>query len=151
MKLQRIVICLLAITLWLRAQAIIAQDEQLPYKPDEALAAAVRKSKVVKPEYPLHVLKRGIDVLVTTLATPHEPDKNCKIDAVLVAKAIMDKDKTVLRVHYRFKDHMADQGYRAVVVKQSDVKAYGASAIDVNSLLAQLPILKRDGKRAKSE
>jgi hypothetical protein len=123
------------------------------YQPDEALISAIRRAKLINADYPLRVLKHGSDeVLVTTLLNPKATEKNCKIEAVLVAKAIMEADKSVLRVHYRTKNRMRDQGCQVVTVRQSDVKAYGASAIDVSSLLGQLKLVKRTGgRRAQSE
>jgi hypothetical protein len=122
------------------------------YQPDEALIRAVRNAKLINADYPLRILKHGDEVAITTLLNPKATEKNCKIEAVLVAKAVMEADKSVLRVHYRTKNRMRDPGYQVVTVRQSDVKAYGARAIDVNSLLGQLLLVKRPGgRRAQSE
>lgn len=140
---------LCGIALWLQAPAILAQDEQSSYKHDEALVQAIRKAKVINTSYPLRVLKNGTEVLVTTLRNPKATDKSSKIDAVLVAKAIMDADKKILIVHYRTKVHITAPDYMAITVKQSDVMAYGVNAIGVDSLLGQLKIVKRPGRHAQ--
>jgi len=119
------------------------------YQPDEALVKALRDAKVINPEYPLRVLKRPGEVAVTTLINPKATEKNIKIEAVLAAKALMEADKSLLTVHYRLKVHMPDPDYQLVIVRKSDVKAYGASAIDVDSLLAGLHL--RHARRGHME
>ena len=150
MNSRKIAICLCTIALWLPAQAVIAQDERPAFKQDEALISAIRKAKVIKADYPVHAFRSGTEVYVTTLLNPQSTDKSSKIDAVLVAKAVMDVDKKVLIVHYRTKIHMTDQSYLAVIVKQSDVMAYGVNAIGVDSLLGQLKVVKRSGQPPRS-
>jgi hypothetical protein len=143
---QKIAICLCIIALSLPVQAVIAQGERPEVRQDQSLIAAIRKSKVIKVDYPVHAFRSGTEVYVTTLLNPQSTDKSSKIDAVLVAKAVMDADKKVLIVHYRTKIHMTDPDYLAVIVKQSDVMAYGVNAIGVDSLLGQLKVVKRGGK-----
>src|ERR1700722_15119460 len=99
------------------------------YQHDQALIQAVRDAKLINSEYPLRLIKNKDECLVTTLLNPKATEKNLKVEAVLVAKAIMEADKTVLIVHYRMKNRMRDPDCQVIIVKKSDVKAYGASAI----------------------
>lgn len=134
----------------LLAAAVLSQAQTIvraAVTPDAELLNAVRKCKVISADYPLRVSKSGTEVYVTTLIDPKTTDKDRKIDAVMVAKAVMDADKSVLISHFRLKRRMADREFEAVVVKQSDVKAYGTRAIDVNSLLGQLKVVQRTMSR----
>lgn len=132
-----------------QCQIVLGQSGPIGYKPDKVLVSAVRNAKVIKADFPVHVLKNGAEVMVTTLANPGASEKSMKIDAVLVAKAIMDSDKKILIVRYRVKDDMRDPDCLAVVVKQSDVMAYGVNAINADNLLAELKVTKRSGRRPR--
>jgi hypothetical protein len=131
---------------------MIAQEEPAKtYKPDSVLVPVIRKAKVIATSYPVRVLRDGNEVWVTTLINPQSTDKSAKIDAVLVAKAIMDFDKKVLIVHYRVKEKMKDKGCLVVTVKQSDVMAYGVKAIGVDSLLGELKVVNKMGRRQSNQ
>jgi len=146
MRMLATLIC--SIALFCQTQIAFAQPAPVGYKPDAGLAKAVRNAKVINTSYPIRVMRSGKEVMVTTLNNPKSTDKSFKIDAVLVAKALMDADKTVLIVHYRTKESMRDPEVQAIVVKQSDVMAYGVNAIKADTLLDELRITKRSGKRA---
>lgn len=107
--------------------------------------AAIRKTKVLDAKAPI-VVKRFPDaVVVTTLINPKAKVNDCKIDAMLVSKAVMDLDKTIHLVRYRLKYNIDADAFYLIVVKESDVKAYGASAINKDSLLAGLKVVARKG------
>lgn len=108
-----------------------------------ALVQALRNASVVRADFPLHVYKNGNEATVSTLRNPKDADKSLKIDAVMAAKAIMDSDKSVLIVHYRMRLKGGDPDFKVITVRESDVKAYGAKAIDENVLLNELKVLDR--------
>ncbi len=57
----------------------------------------------------------------------------------------MDLDNTIHMVRYRLKSDMNADAFYLIVVKESDVKAYGASAINKESLLAGLQVVAKKG------
>ena len=146
MKARKIVLCLCTFALWLQTQAVLAQRNAAEYQPAPNLTAAIRKAKIINETYPLRVGSSGTEVLVTTLNNPKSDEKSLKIDAVLVAKAIMDADKKILIVHYRTKESMTARQMLTIIVKQSDVMAYGVNAIGVDSLLGELKVVKRTSR-----
>ncbi|MGH9553942.1 MAG: hypothetical protein ACRD3W_31480 [Terriglobales bacterium] len=115
---------------------------------NKALVGAIRAAKIIRSDYPLFVDAEADEATVTTLLDAKQLPDDCKIDAVLVARTVMDKDKAVMRLHYHLKDHMVDSSYLEILVKESDVKAYGANAIDDKTLLKLLDIVQVKGSSA---
>jgi len=115
----------------------------------EKFVAAIRKSKVLSASQPIIVKRFQDAAVVTTLLNSKARADDCKIDAMLVSKAVMDVDKTIREVRYRLKTNMDSNAFYLISVKESDVKAYGASAIDKESLLAGLKVVPKTGPVAR--
>lgn len=119
---------------------------------DAKYVAAIRKTKVLAPDQPITVKRFQDAAVVTTILNSKAKADDCKIDAMLVSKAVMELDKTIHMVRYRLKTDMNADAFYLIAVKESDVKAYGASAINKDSLLAGLKVIPKKGleNRAKN-
>ncbi len=109
------------------------------------IVAAIRKANILDASQPIDVKRFQDAVIVTTLLNPKAKADDCKIDAMLVSKAVMDTDKTIHLVRYRLKTEMNSDAFYLIAVKETDVKAYGASAINKESLLAGLKVIPKKG------
>ena len=109
------------------------------------IVAAIRKAKVLDATQPIDVKRFQDSAIITTLLNPKAKADDCKIDAMLISKAVMDTDKTIHLVRYRLKRDMNSDAFYLIAVKETDVKAYGASAINKDSLLAGLKVIPKKG------
>lgn len=72
---------------------------------------------------------------ISTFRAENATDKDCKIDAILLAKTVFDRDPELLHVLVRFHDLRNHSEYWEANVSVSDVAAYGAGAISKDQLL----------------
>ncbi len=108
------------------------------------LVQGLRQAAIWKADTPINVDPTGEgEVTVTTLKNPKATPSDCKIDAVLVAKKLMDldqKDIKRVRVNFFLSRDYYDNTRDTVVVREGDVKAYAAKAIAEKDLLESLSI-----------
>ena len=111
-----------------------------------SLVDVVEKAKVLAPEYPVHCGLQGNEAIVITVRNGNATDQDCKIDAVLLAKAIMDVyPKDVIRVKFLL-SHAGDGGMQEVAVTMGDVKAFATGTITKEQLLSSLELSKVTAK-----
>ncbi|MBS2006085.1 MAG: hypothetical protein JST01_03515 [Cyanobacteria bacterium SZAS TMP-1] len=104
------------------------------------MVAILRNAKVVNPAYPLRASFNEHEAIVTTQRNPKATDKDCKIDAVLMAKALIDTFQgEVLRVKVLFSDY-EKQTCSTIKVTKGDVESYGSGSIDQGEFLESLEI-----------
>lgn len=104
------------------------------------LIAAMRTAKAISPDRALRASLNAKDALVTTVRMPSETDRDCKIDAVLLAKALIDAyPAQIVRVKVLISDLQRGH-YSTVSVSKGDVKSYGSGAISIDDLLNSIEI-----------
>lgn len=88
----------------------------------------------------LHESER--EVVITTNHNPKATDKDCKIDAVLIARKIMDADPGgIAKVRVVFYDRENNRNFRQVTVREGDIKAFASHQITQDTLLAELELV----------
>ncbi len=110
----------------------------------------LRESKVVSPTSRLDVLQSDQEVTVITKRTPKMLDDDCKIKAVLMAKALMDaqpKQLAAVKVIYTVD---GENGIYKVVVGAGDVSSFASGSITEKQLLASLDLDKESGDGSDS-
>jgi hypothetical protein len=91
------------------------------------------------------------EALIYALRNNKATDNDCKIDAVLIARKLIDADPAaVKRVKVTFFDQNNRSNYRQVVVREGDVKAYAARVIDQNTLLEELELVMGQGNPSEA-
>ena len=123
-------------------------ESKLPAQPlsNAALVDVVEKAKVLAPEYPVHCGLEGNEAIVITVRNANATDQDCKIDAVLIAKAIMDVyPKDVIRVKFLL-SHAGDGAMQEVAVTMGDVKAFATGTITKEQLLSSLELARVSSK-----
>ncbi|MBY0547393.1 MAG: hypothetical protein K2W95_08885 [Candidatus Obscuribacterales bacterium] len=95
------------------------------------------------------------EVVLSTYANAKVFDNDLKIDAVLLAKAFIEADKSVAKVIVHFYNTQNPQTYRTVVVRNTDVKAFGMGLVEKNTLLEAIDVVRNEptanGQRTKSQ
>lgn len=89
------------------------------------------------------------EVEISATRDARATDKDCKIDAVLIAKKVMDVDSDgVAKVKVTFFDAANRTSFRKVTVRAGDVKAFAARSISQEMLLSELELVS--GQETKS-
>ncbi len=104
------------------------------------MVAMLRNAKIVNPLYPLRANLTEHEAVVATQRNPKATDKDCKIDAVLIAKTLMDTfTGDVLRVKVLFSDY-DKQTVSTIKVSKGDVESYGNGTMKQVEFLESLEI-----------
>jgi len=103
------------------------------------IVALLRNARVVAADYPLRANITGHEAIVTTKRNPAAKDKDCKIDAVMIAKTLMEAISELLRVKVLFSDYEQQQ-YTEVSLSKGDIASYGAGKLGQNDFLDSLAI-----------
>lgn len=102
------------------------------------MQALLRNARIIDAGYPLRISVHEQEALVSTKRNPKANETDCKVDAVLMAKTLMDAYPTqVLRVKVLFNNYEENKANQVVVTK-GDIKSFGAGAIDQKTLLNSL-------------
>jgi hypothetical protein len=117
-----------------------------------AIEKIVQEAGVFDPQDKLSVQVKGTEVFVYTYVSSRTKDisKDAKINTVLLAKNIMDKEPTVMRVTTRFYEPQSTDSYYTVSVSLGDVKAFATGAIKEDQLLNSLELHKIKGASASA-
>ncbi|MBC7998736.1 MAG: hypothetical protein IAF58_12380 [Leptolyngbya sp.] len=108
---------------------------------DKDLVSAIERSKVLSPGVGIsvHVDNENERAYVSTFRNPKTDDNDCKIDAVLIARTVIDASNSqICRVTAYFYDR--DLSYKEVAVTQGDVAAFGGGQSSKETLLSSLVV-----------
>lgn len=109
------------------------------------ISTLVEESKVLgsDTEVRAKVLDREREVDITTVRNPKATDRDCKIDATLIAKKVMDAyPHAIVKVKVVFFDRSNANKYRQVLVHDTDVKAFANRQISQDKLLSGIELVK---------
>ena len=108
---------------------------------DAAAVALIEKSKIVSTDSHVQARVGAGEVALSLYRNPKANDKDCKIDAILMAKALMDAEpRTITKVKVRFYDPANRTSYREVNVGTGVVKAFGQGRVSTDELLSSVVI-----------
>lgn len=105
------------------------------------LVLAVEKAKVLSTGTRVAASVNGPEAYVSTYRNARATDDDCKIEAILVAKTIMDlAPADISRVTVYFYNALRLNKRKEVAVTAGDVKAFGAGQLSQEQLLASIAI-----------
>ncbi len=130
-----IIAATLSLAIQLSATAAVGADK---------LEEAIAKEKIFAADAKLRVAVDGSEAVLTTFKTDSATADDCKIDAVLVGKAVFAADPSLSRTVVRFHDLRNPKEYSEVHVSVGDVKAYGAGSISKEQLLSGIEFNKHE-------
>jgi len=108
---------------------------------DSDVVNALEKAQILAPSIRLNARVEPEEVMVATYKNPKAEDKDCKIEAVLIAKTVMDlAPEQVARVTVYFYSSSTLSKYKEVGVTAGDVKAFAAGTLSKDELLASIKI-----------
>lgn len=118
---------------------LAANQTSLAQVPDADLEKAMNEAKVLGPNYSVTVKSQGKELDISTYLNSQSKDmeKDCKIDAVLLAKKAFDLDKQLVRAKISFYRYDR-KSYREVSVTTGDVKAFGTGQTSNQELVDSL-------------
>jgi hypothetical protein len=106
------------------------------------LQASLAKANIFGPEAKLSVAIDGSGIAISTYRSGHATEQDCKIDAVMAAKAAFSADPEISRVSVFFYDTSAAEEFYEIPVTLGDVTAYGNGSISKDQLLAALKMIQ---------
>lgn len=118
-------------------QAVLAEPSV------SAITNAITAANVLDPDATMRVSVDDDKVYVSTYRNPNEDENDCKINAVLIAKAVLSASgDSVSRVTVFFYGQ-DNTHYLEVSVTAGDVKAYGAGATNQEQLLKSIVVERK--------
>jgi hypothetical protein len=108
---------------------------------DEALQKSIEEAKILGSGYSVSAATAGKVVTLSTYTNlqSKDPDNDCKIDAVLLAKKAFDLNPDLTRVRVLFYN-FDRQSYREINVTTGDVLAFGSGQLSKDKLLDSLEL-----------
>ncbi len=101
----------------------------------------LRQSKILRADVPVHVTIDANEAKVTLVRGQKSTAKDCKIDAVLLSKSIIEAfPEQITRVKVIF-GSLQDSAVQLVSVTAGDVKAYGDGSLSQTALLSSLELV----------
>jgi hypothetical protein len=120
----------------------VVESRQAAPLDSAALVKIIQSAHILTPEYPINGGLDNNEALILTVRHPNATDQDCKIDAVLVAKAIMDVyPKQIIRVKLILSDARSENMHE-IAVTAGDVRAYATGTINKDELLSSLELTR---------
>lgn len=135
----------LAATALLFAFSFSLAQKSYALTPSEVISA-IDKAKVLDASIRVNAQVTPDLVYVSTYKNPKANDHDCKIEAVLLAKTVMDLDSKVPRVEVRFFHQNALSRYKKISISAGDVKAFASGSMSEDQLLASLALTEEETK-----
>lgn len=117
------------------AAALLLQMAALAATTPAEIQAAVDKSAILPPGTSMNVRVAGGQAVIATYQNAKANDKDCKIDAVMIAKTAMDLDSQIGRVTVYFYNRADMTRYKEVTLSAGDIKAFGSGQMDKDAFL----------------
>ncbi len=109
---------------------------------DADVVNALEKAKILAPSIRINARVSQDEVMVATYKNPKAEDKDCKIEAVLIAKEVMElAPGEVPRVTVYFYSSSALSRYKQVAVTAGDVKAFATGSLSKEELMASIKVI----------
>ncbi len=103
----------------------------------------IKRSQVIPANKQVQVKISNKEVVLSMYYSSKALDQDCKIDAVLLARAIMQKyPNEVSLVRIFFYDNIKTDEYRMVVVRSGDIQSFGKGKLDEKLLFSVIDVIK---------
>jgi len=113
--------------------------EAPPLTPAEMILV-IRNAKIVTAESPIRASILNQEAIITTKRNAKATDKDCKIDAIMIGKVLVDTySKEILRVKVLFSDYENGK-YTSVSLSKGDLTAFADGKLSQDDLLSSLQL-----------
>ncbi|MBK9203477.1 MAG: hypothetical protein IPL73_13815 [Candidatus Obscuribacter sp.] len=105
------------------------------------ITSAIDKAKILSSNTRVAAAVNGAEVYISTYRNAKANDNDCKIEAVLIAKTVMDLSPAdITRVTVYFYNALRRSSRKVVSVSAGDVKAFGAGQLSQDQLLTSISL-----------
>jgi hypothetical protein len=105
---------------------------------ESALAEIVRQTRAIDPSAKLHATINGDEVTITSESMPKSNDDACKVQAILVAKALFDSQPdSIQKTKVILFDYPGNK-CRTIVIKRAEIKLYASNGMSEKALLSSV-------------
>lgn len=105
------------------------------------ITSAIDKAKILSSNTRVAAAVNGAEVYISTYRNAKANDNDCKIEAVLIAKTVMDLSPAdITRVTVYFYNALRRSSRKVVSVSAGDVKAFGAGQLSQEQLLTSISL-----------
>ena len=115
-----------------------------PVLNNQTIIKLVRDAKVFEPDAQIIAYVNGKEIIVQSYLNPKANDDDCKIDALLIGKAIFDVFPppafSNVRVELYDSKDASRITYRSVIVRAGDIDVFAKGGISKEALLASLTV-----------
>jgi hypothetical protein len=113
----------------------------------------IRSAKILSKDLSdsLTVRITGSEITVSAYRSPKSSDQDCKIDAVLIAKELVSKYRSITVVRAVFFDMSAPTNYRTCVVRAGDIDLFGSGALSKENLFKMINVAHEKHGSAKPQ
>lgn len=111
----------------------------------QQLTMALKKCRVLgaDAEMGAELHQADKEVIITANCNPKATDRDCKIDAVLIARKLTELDPGAFaKVTVLFYERSNDNNFRKVTVREGEIKAFATHQISQDTLLAEIETQK---------
>ncbi len=120
--------------------AIPAGFAEAPNLTPAEMVLVIRNAKIVTAESPLRASLINQEAIITTKRNAKATDKDCKIDAIMIGKVLVDTySKEILRVKVLFSDYENGK-YTSVSLSKGDLAAFADGKLSQDDLLSSLQL-----------
>lgn len=120
--------------------AIPAGFAEAPNLTPAEMVLVIRNAKIVTAESPLRASLINQEAIITTKRNAKATDKDCKIDAIMIGKVLVDTySKEILRVKVLFSDYENGK-YTSVSLSKGDLTAFADGKLTQEDLLSSLQL-----------
>ena len=108
--------------------------------PVKVLESKIGAAKILPTKDKFVLTSQGDEAIISKfkIERSKNPDRDSKIEAVLLAKTIMDSDPSIKKVRTRFFDKNNTSAFNSVTVRIGDIKSFAAGSISQDDLLGSL-------------
>jgi len=99
---------------------------------------AITKAKILASGIGLKAQVNGDQAVVSTYRNAQATDKDCKIDALRIARTVLEQFPALTRVTVYFYNSADQTKFKMVSVSAGDVKAFGANQVSPETILSSL-------------
>lgn len=110
----------------------------------KVLETKIAAAKILPANEKIQVSSQGDEALVSKfkIERSKNPDRDSKIEAVLLAKIIMDNDPSIKKVRTGFFDKKSPTNFSSITVRIGDIKSFASGSISQVDLLGSLDLVQ---------
>lgn len=113
--------------------------------PSAEVVTLLRGAKIIDPDYPIRAVMADKQATILTRRKPRASEGDMKIDAMLIAKTIVDSyGADIQTVNVLFSTEAQPDAYAKIAISEQEVRSFGAGKINETQLMQSLQVAHED-------